>query len=52
MKKRKNIKLENCPIHNCQPLMYAKDIDLSIDYDISPFTRDGRMWQTCRCYDI
>ena len=48
--KTKEIILDNCPIHCCQPFTYAKDIDLPDDYDISPFTRDGRMWQNDRWY--
>ena len=48
--KVKEIALDNCPIHNCQPLAYAKDIELPADYDISPFYRDGRMWQENKWY--
>lgn len=43
----KNIMLENCPIHDCQPLLYGKDIELDIK-SIAPEL--ARAWQHCKSY--
>ena len=47
--RRKEIILDNCPIHNCQPLTYEKDGEL-LGYDISPYDRNGYLWKNDRWY--
>lgn len=50
-KKKKEIVLDNCPIHHCQPICYGQDVhkwqkfvDLPEDFDTSPFKRTDRIW--------
>lgn len=47
VKNRKDILLESCPMHGCQPMLYGKNIELDIR-SIAPELY--RAWQYCKSY--